>query len=104
MNTEEEKHLLADFNKQFVPVEKWKRFLNWLIDGILFFMLFTGIGIYLTTLNSFVDEFAEDNMFIISAYFSYSVYISIIEIITNGKSIGKFFTKTVTLKVDGNKI
>lgn len=92
---------------QIVQANSGKRLANFLIDRVVFmglalvFGLFLGIfypesvGV-LENVNRLVD--------ILVTYFFYALYMSFIEAVTKGRSIGKFITGTKAVNEDGTDI
>lgn len=92
--------LLQDVEQEIYlePASVGQRFLNFLIDLVLFFILIFGFGfvggfiwgesfIYaLETMNPIVDRILTSLLF--------ALYISVIEGLTKGRTLGKFITKT----------
>lgn len=92
--------------------EKGLRFVNYLIDYGLFYLLLIALGfslgiLYSLTANETLYELLiwleNINYFtdIIITTLLYCCYMFLIESITKGKSIGKFITGTKTITIDG---
>jgi uncharacterized RDD family membrane protein YckC len=91
--------------------ETGKRFLNYLIDVLAFYAIFFVIGILMALASpSFAESLAEtdegsyallDRLFTLVLY---GVYMSAVEAIFKGKSLGKLLTKTRAVNLDGSRI
>ena len=84
--------------------------MNYIIDVIVFYLLFVGIGFMIAlispaTLDSIPEESIGFGLIdrIITMIF-YAIYMSIIESVFKGKSLGKLITQTRALNLDGSKI
>jgi len=95
---------LLTIEKYFIRASKAKRLLNYAIDLILFFILFVGVGIFLTTITPAADEFVESDSFILITVIIYAIYMSLIEAAFKGKSFAKLFTRTRAANLDGSTI
>jgi uncharacterized RDD family membrane protein YckC len=91
--------------------EAGKRFLNYIIDVLAFYALFFVIGIFLALASpSFAETMAEtdsDDYALLDRLFTlvlYAVYMSAVEAIFKGKSLGKLITKTRAVNLDGSRI
>ena len=103
----EEPLLIAD---DYDRASTLKRLANYIIDIIVFyiflFILAIVVGIFAPTL---LDQFiANDNGYAlldrIITIFIYAIFMSLVESILNGKSVGKYITKTRAVNLDGSKI
>jgi uncharacterized RDD family membrane protein YckC len=110
----EERNLLSeienDINQQ--PADKGLRFVNFLLDMIAYygFIIVIGMGIGLYGLSSGNENIADD-LFgaskVAEYIFSHAVYLvfyTLIEGISKGRSLGKWITGTVAVRMDGNTI
>lgn len=102
---------LLDLESEHVRASTGKRFANYLIDLIIFYILAFLVGMLLAVLApSVIDNLAEEeeggfNIMerLISLVF-YGLYMGIVEAAFNGKTIGKFITKTRSVNLDGTQI
>jgi len=111
MQPQETTNDLLPIENYFVRAETGKRFLNYLIDIIIFYILVFGIGILFALLSpSLVQSIAEnlnssfgilDNILSLACY---ALYMSITEALFKGKSLGKLITKTRAVNLDGSSI
>ncbi|MFL5743896.1 MAG: RDD family protein [Niastella sp.] len=101
--------LLAD-EVYYERASTGKRFANYIIDLIVFYLFVFGFAILLaiaapSTFNSWTRESSSlgivDN--ILSLFF-YAIYMSIVEALLKGRSVGKFITKTRAVNLDGTPI
>ncbi|HTE27916.1 RDD family protein [Flavitalea sp.] len=88
-----------------------KRFLNYLIDVLAFYALIIVVGMFLALSSPAIAEsLAEtdtDNFALIDNLFTlvlYGLYMSAVEAIFKGKSLGKLITKTRAVNLDGSRI
>jgi len=110
----EEEHLFSeienDINQQ--PADKGLRFVNFLLDMIAYYgfiiVIGMGIGIYgLATGN----ENIADNLFggsklveYLFSHLAYLVFYTLTEGATKGRSLGKWITGTIAVRLDGDAI
>jgi uncharacterized RDD family membrane protein YckC len=84
-----------------------KRFINYLVDIIVFFVVLMMIAVVLAFVApAALDSFEGFNWFTarIISLVLYAVYMSLVEIIFKGKSFGKFITRTRAVNLDGSQI
>jgi uncharacterized RDD family membrane protein YckC len=96
---------------ELVQASTGKRFANYIIDLIFFYLIFVFWGVIIAiispaTLDSFEDDPSpfgsfSDRLFSMIAY---AVIMSLIEGIFRGKSIGKLITGTKAINADGTDI
>jgi uncharacterized RDD family membrane protein YckC len=102
------------YRSALVPTTKGKRFANYLIDLISFYVFILGgaivIGVILSLYNpdaatSFFQNFDNIPPIIdkIVTMLLYGLYMTMVEIIFAGKSLGKLITKTRAVSWDGSK-
>ena len=100
---------LIDFEQNLVRADTGKRFANYLIDVVVFYVLIFGItmGLALVIPSAFenMDDSPGFDFFdrILSLVF-YGLYMSIVEGMFKGKSLGKLITKTRAVNLDGSQI
>lgn len=92
-----------------IRADRGKRFLNYLIDLILFYLLFFFVGMIIAVISpSTIDGLADDQGFGLAdrllSLVLYALYMSIVETIFKGKSLGKLITGTRAVYEDGSKI
>lgn len=103
---------VLDFEQVLVQASRGKRFANYIIDLIAFYLLVFLLSIVLAIFfPQFFRESAErgdlfDNPFIdrIVTLIFYGFYMSVIEAIFKDKSFGKFITGTRAVNHDGSRI
>lgn len=100
--------LLDDFEKteaDLVAASKGKRFANYFIDAILFYVVAALIGVMWAIITDAPEEIFEDEssfgMNIISMLL-YAAYYFVLEGGTGGKTIGKYITKTRVTDYNGH--
>ena len=91
--------------------ETGKRFLNYLIDLLAFYAIFFVVGMILALSSpTIADNLAEtdtDSFALLDRLFTlvlYGLYMSAVEAIFKGKSLGKLITKTRAVNLDGSRI
>jgi uncharacterized RDD family membrane protein YckC len=94
--------LLTDVEKEInlVPVSAGIRFADYLIDMVIFYILFVAV---LLLLRSFISDSDGILLYIIS-YTLFVAYYTLIEGATNGRSVGKLITGSKAVKEDGTAI
>jgi uncharacterized RDD family membrane protein YckC len=101
--------LLAD-EVYYERASTGKRFANYIIDLIVFYLFAFLIAFVLafTSPNTF-DSFTSDSSGFglldrIITLFFYAIFMSIVEALLKGKSVGKYITKTRAVNLDGTPI
>ena len=93
----QQENLLDDIGVSLVPANSGKRFLNRLID-IVVFVVFVGLMAWLA------PGFAAILVVPFGFSIAYALYIAFMEMALRGKTIGKFITGTRAVQVDGAPI
>ncbi|HMG82985.1 MAG TPA: RDD family protein [Ferruginibacter sp.] len=100
--------LLATIETDFVRASTGKRFLNYIIDLLVFYFLMFILGVVMVIVSPGLKEgFSDNNFGLLSRVVAlglYAVYMSIVEAIFKGKSLGKLITKTCAVNLDGSTI
>lgn len=109
MQTEQTGTDLLTMENYFVRAEAGKRFLNYLIDLIIFYILAIGLGVLLALIApSTVEGIADSDGFglvdRIVTLILYALYMSVIEALFKGRSLGKLITGTRAVNLDGSNI
>ena len=101
-------HLLSPRPKRLIPAPLWKRFLNIILDYIGTILFFSSIIFLIAfiTDNSIKENFIRNQKLYPIAFqglgiFAMYVYYVICEYYLNGKTLGKFFTRTVVVTPAG---
>lgn len=86
-----------------------KRFANYVIDLIFFYVLFFIFGMVMAIVSpGSLDSLADDRGFGLMDRFItlilYALYMSIVEALFKGKSLGKLITRTRAVNLDGTRI
>ena len=88
-----------------------KRFANYLIDFIVFYLFAFAIVLAIAAVApAMLEPFTNDDSSSSSlldrllTLFLYALFMSIVEAIFKGKSVGKFITKTKAVNLDGSPI
>jgi uncharacterized RDD family membrane protein YckC len=107
----EQRDLLVDDDVYLEQASGGKRFANYIIDLIIFYILaiavFVGIALVNPTTIDNIDSNSSGFGSIMDRVISlilYGVFMGIIEAITKGRSIGKFITGTKVVNEDGSNI
>ena len=110
MQTEEQvPDLLTTFDNHVVRADTGKRFVNYIIDFIVFYLLVFGVAIVIVLLSpDTLDGIAEDDSFNMGGQLLilvlYGLYMGIVEAVFKGKSLGKLITRTRAVNLDGSPI
>ena len=105
-----QQHVFADPEYQIVQASGGKRFANYLIDLIVFYLLAFMAGIVIgilspDTINSIDEENSEFNIVTNLAFISiFVLYMFGTEAIFKGKTLGKLITGTRAVNEDGSNI
>ena len=96
---------------EYVRAETGTRFLNYIIDMVIFyvFMFLLGVFLYIAFPNAMESYIAEDDGGFnlgekLLSLLLYAIYMSLLEAILQGKSFGKMITKTRAVNWDGSRI
>jgi len=109
MQTEQISTDLLNIENYLVRAESGKRFINYVIDLILFYIIAVGIGVVLALISpSTIEGLSDSDGFglidRIITLILYALYMSVIESVFKGKSLGKIITKTRAVNLDGSRI
>lgn len=84
-----------------------QRFANYAIDLVIFYIAVFGFGVFLGIIFpslvgniSGIDSFLDRILFL----FLYGIYMGLMELMTRGRSIGKYITGTKAVNYDGTSI
>jgi len=100
---------ILQMDSYLIRAETGKRLLNYIVDLLSFYAVFFVFGIILAIVEpDLLNEIPETGGFrlvdrIITLAF-YGLYMGTIEALFKGKSLGKFFTKTRAVNLDGTPI
>lgn len=90
------------------PAAKGQRLANYLIDLFIFYILIVAVivAIMLITANKEILNTIEANSIFVNLMGTalYGLYMGFLEGITNGRSVGKFITKTKAVQETGSKL
>lgn len=98
--------LLDDFIPKFTRASTGKRFANYIIDRIFFYLLLYLFTYVLLSIDYDLSSIIEKNSvfgLLMLAIF-YGLYMGLIELIFKGRSFGKFITGTIAVNHDGSRI
>lgn len=101
---------LLNIESEMVRASSGQRFLNYIIDLLLFYALIFLLGITLGLLAPSTIEYLNDDSTSFNLYdrvftlVFYAVYMGAMEAIFKGKTLGKLITGTRAVDMDGNKI
>lgn len=100
---------LLVFEDNLFRADTGKRFLNYIIDLLFFYVLIIVAGVFIAFVAPSAIESIDDapgfNLGdrLITLLF-YGTYMSVVEGLFKGKSLGKLITKTRAVNIDGSKI
>ncbi len=106
-------HLTEDLlihEEEFERASSGKRFVNYLIDVIVFYLLMFCLGIVIALISpTSLDDIGSDNTSFglvdrILSLILYALYMSIVEALFKGRSLGKLITGTKAVNLDGSNI
>lgn len=109
MQTEQATDFLS-IEYTYVRASTGKRFANYIIDLVIFYILIFGFAFLIAFISpSALDYFADESGYSglvdrILTLILYAVYMSVVETLFKGKSIGKVITGTRAVNLDGSKI
>lgn len=87
-----------------------QRLANYLIDLVVFYIFMFVIGMVIGLvapgmLTSFANDSSSANLLDrLLSLFLYALFMSVVEALLKGKSVGKFITKTRAVNLDGSQI
>ena len=100
-----EQHLPEEPVIQLVPANPVKRFANYLVDVIIFSVLLTFLLVIAAPVYPLMNKIMQKqpidlgDQFLIS--FLYGLYMSVMEAVLKGKTLGKYITNTRAVNQDG---
>jgi uncharacterized RDD family membrane protein YckC len=110
MQTEQSTLDSFDIEESFVRASTGKRLANYLIDLLVFYALFFALGVVIAIISpSTLENIPDDDLSftlidrLLSLVF-YAIYMSLVEAILKGKSVGKYITGTRAINLDGTRI
>lgn len=110
MQTEQGSGDILILEETYERASTGKRFANYVIDILIFYILMFGVGVLIAlTAPSVIDAIPEDDsgFALLDRLISlaiYGLYMSIVEALFKGKSLGKLITKTRAVNLDGTRI
>ncbi len=107
--TNNDQPLLGEFETTYVRAESGKRFANYLIDIVCFYVfIFAGgvaLGVFFPEILDSINTTSIFNLLArIIGLVLFALFMFGQEALFNGKSIGKFITKTKAVNLDGTPI
>jgi uncharacterized RDD family membrane protein YckC len=101
--------ILVDIEPQLVQAGSGKRLANYFIDLILFYILFFILGMIIAMVSPESlenDALFSDNVFLdrLFSLLIFGVYMSLVEGIFKGRTLGKLITGTKAVNADGSTI
>ena len=98
----EQQSLLSDMEFNPVFASTGKRFLNYLIDGIIFYIIAVILLVAVFYTEDIADSASNNLMLRLVAMLMFAVFYFLSELIFKGRSIGKFITGTKAVNADGS--
>ena len=92
-----QENLLDDLGVNLVRASAGQRFLNYIIDGIVFIGILGGLA-------AVAPALAQIVFFPFMPYITFAVYIGLLESALKGKTLGKLITRTRAVQIDGTPI
>ena len=102
--------IFEDIEPQLIQASQGKRFVNYLVDVLIFYILIVGVSFVLAIFAPETLYFLDDSgpgFQLVDRLISlvlYALYMGVMETLFKGKSIGKFITKTRAVNEDGTNI
>jgi hypothetical protein len=102
--------VLLNLDYSLVRAEQGKRFLNYIIDFILFYVILFVGGICLALISPSALEWLADDSALtwwadrLLTFVCYALYMFVVEAVFKGKSLGKLITGTRAVNLDGSRI
>ena len=106
----QEEHLFDDNQYHLVQASGGKRFANYLVDRIVFYVLFQILAYFLAFFNLRIQVDLDPNsagfalIGILIYMFAYALFMGLLEFAMKGKSIGKLLSGTRAVKEDGTHL
>jgi uncharacterized RDD family membrane protein YckC len=110
MQTEQPAEDLLIFDDIYERASSGKRLANYLIDVVFFYLLLFAVGVLFAIVSpSSMQRFTNDDSNFglaerVITLVLYAFYMSVVEAIFKGKSLGKLITKTRAVNMDGSPI
>jgi len=107
MEISSQENLLTELESNLVLASSGQRFLNYIIDFIVFYIFIFGFGLVLgLVFPASLEGLAGINPLIdrLFTLVLYSLFMGSVEAITKGRSLGKLITKTKAVNQDGTNI
>ncbi|MEO6136100.1 MAG: RDD family protein [Ginsengibacter sp.] len=110
MQTEQSTEDLLTMDVYYERASTGKRLANYVIDLVMFYIFVFAFGMLLGLLApESLDSFTDDNggfglLERIITLALYGLFMSLVETLFKGKSVGKFITKTRAVNLDGSEI
>src|SRR5216684_7356331 len=103
-----EEHILSDFEVELDPANRNLRFVNFLVDRLLFYVFSKGFNIlWGNFLTMFMFDAGYYTRYVVSllvGLFLYALFMGATEALFKGKTLGKVFTGTRAVNPDGSSI
>ncbi len=110
MQTEPSSTDILFVEDRYERAETGKRFANYIIDVVVFYALAFGVGVIIAMASpETIDDLAEGDVGFglldrLISLVLYGLYMSIVEAVFKGKSVGKLITGTRAVNLDGTPI
>lgn len=102
--------ILVNFENRLVQASGGKRFVNYIIDLVVFYALFFGVVVVVLTINPEAlgdledDSLGSNILDRIISLLLYGMYMFVVEAVFKGKSLGKLITRTRAVHEDGTPL
>jgi uncharacterized RDD family membrane protein YckC len=107
MDISSQENLLTELESNLVMASSGQRFLNYIIDFIVFYIFILGLGLVLGLVFPAALEGLAGINPLMDRLFTlvlYGLFMGSVEVITKGRSLGKLITKTKAVNEDGTTI
>ena len=105
---EPEEHILSDFEVELDPANRNLRFVNFLVDRLLFYFFSRAFNIiwgsFLQMAMYKEDYYTRLTVSVLVGLFLYAFFMGVTEALFRGKTLGKVFTGTRAVNPDGSPI
>ena len=106
---EEQTNLLEEFTNVHEPASGLKRFINYIVDMIIFYAIIFGIFVFIESnnpsflINDLTGE-SHDALIYFITFLIFFGYYALMEKNAGGRTIGKLLTGTKAIREDGEKL
>ncbi|MBN9383490.1 MAG: RDD family protein [Chitinophagaceae bacterium] len=103
-----EEHILSDFEVELDPAGRDLRFVNFIVDRLLFYLFSRGFNIFWGRFMTLVmydeDYYVRYTLSLVVGLLLYGLFMGATEALFKGKTLGKVFTGTRVVNPDGTPV